>query len=838
MPLDDPTAPRPSPPADEQTERAAQPEQPLSDSPPDVEPTGRSSPAGELPETPPPGPRRTPKVRRPHHLATAAPAAAAVPVEPAVPDAAPTISIENGVAPETEPPMVGPVAPTEDEHGRDGRAEAGADAGEPGEVNLGQPFPAPGPGQAGSSRRPNSPRVQPELHGYLRLQGKHVGDRYVRVLRQQSEDFSRKGPGHLVASPETLEARGAVGRTFGRVKRFVIGAPLTTAQAAHERLTKTKALAVLSSDALSSVAYATEEILRVLLLGGLSALSLSLPIGAAIVVLLLVVGISYRQTIRAYPHGGGSYVVAKDNLGELPSLTAAAALLFGYILTVAVSIAASVAALVSAVPEVQDHRVGLGIGFIALVTVINLRGIRESGSIFAVPTYLFLFGMFAMLAIGFVRNAMGGFEAEAPPPEAEALAGTSAVSLFLVLRAFSSGSAVLTGVKAISDGVPAFQPPEWKNARATLTWTIAILAVMFSGITFLAHQYGAFPIPAEDAGYETVVSQIARNAFGGANAAYYYLQFATMAILVLAANTAYSNFPRLSHFLARDRYMPRQFTFRGDRLAFSTGIVTLGVLSALLLSAFGGETERLIPLYAVGVFTAFTLSESGMVIRWRRLKEPGWQRGFAINLIGAVATGIVVVFGVSNFTRGAWIAILLIPVIVLVFKSINRHYSQAARELAAQTPLDPNDIRHTVIVPISAVNRVCRQTVAYARSVSDNVTAVHVTDDEEEVERMRREWTALGTDVPLVIIESPYRSLVGPLLAYIDEIDEQRPDDTITVILPEYIARHWWEHLLHNQTALRLKAALLFRPGTVVTSVPYHLERPHAPGAPPLARKR
>ena len=322
------------------------------------------------------------------------------------------------------------------------------------------------------------------------------------------------------------------------------------------------------------------------------------------------------------------------------------------------------------------------------------------------------------------------------------------------------------------------------------------------------------------------------------NAAYYYIQFATTAILVLAANTAFSDYPRLSFFLARDRYLPRQFTFRGDRLAYTTGIVTLGVISAAVLAAFGGETERLIPLYAVGVFTAFTLSESGMVVRWRRLKEAGWQRGLTINLIGAVATGIVaIVFAISNFTRGAWIVMLLIPLLILLFKGIHRHYTNAATEMAAQTPLDPADIRHTVVVPVAAVNRVARQTLAYARSISDNVTAVHITDDEAEIEAMRQAWKVLGTDIPLVIIESPYRSLVGPLLSYIDEIDSQRPDDTVTIILPEFIARHWWEQLLHNQTALRIKAALLFRPGTVVTSVPYHLERAASSDTPEERRK-
>ena len=435
-----------------------------------------------------------------------------------------------------------------------------------------------------------------------------------------------------------------------------------------------------------------------------------------------------------------------------------------------------------------------------------------------------------MLAIGFVRNAVAGFPVNHPSAAGlHDVAGAGALTFFVVLRAFASGCAALTGVEAISDGVPAFQSPEWRNARTTLTWMIAILATTFAGITFLAHQYGAFPMEPHDPTYQTVVSQIARAVFGGTNAAYYYIQFATLAILILAANTAFSDFPRLAFFLARDRYLPRQFTFRGDRLAFSTGIVTLGFLAGSVLAFFGGETDRLIPLYAVGVFTSFTLSQFGMVMRWRRLKEPGWRRGMPLNAAGAVATGIVaIVVALTKFQHGAWIVIVLIPVLVLIFRAIHRHYETAAGELAAQTPLDPSEIQHTVVVPIAAVNRVARQTLAYARSIADNVTAVHVTDDEAEIERMRDAWSALGTDIPLVIIESPYRSLVGPLLSYIDEIDRQRPDDTLTIVLPELIARHWWEQVLHNQTALRIKAALLFRPGTVVTSVPYHLEQHRA----------
>lgn len=689
------------------------------------------------------------------------------------------------------------------------------------------------PGRAVRPQRRPVPRVQGDLVGKQQIQGQHLGDRYVRVIRQQSEDFERAGPGYLVATEEAIEARGSIGRTITRIKRTLIGQPLTTSAAAHERLTKLKALAVLSSDALSSVAYATEEILRVLLVAaGLAFLDVSLPIGAAIVALLIIVGTSYRQTIRAYPHGGGSYIVAKDNLGRWPALTAGAALLTDYILTVAVSIAAAVAAMISAFPELHTHRVGLGIFFIFVVTMLNLRGIRESGSIFAVPTYLFLAGIFGLLAIGFVRNAVAGFPVHEPPAEAAEIAGGGALSLFIILKAFSSGCAALTGVEAISDGVPAFKPPEWRNARTTLTWMIGILAATFGGITFLAHQYGAYAMESADPGYETVVSQIARDVFEGRNLGYYYIQFATMAILVLAANTAFSDFPRLSYFLARDRFMPRQFTFRGDRLAFTTGVVTLGVVAGIVLALENGEVEQLIPLYALGVFTSFTISQIGMFTRWRKRREPGWRSGQIINLVGAAATALVAaVVAVTKIPEGAWIIVIVIVLLVLMMRAIHRHYQTATTELQAQTPLRPEEIEHTVIVPVADINRVARQTLAYARSISQNVTAVHINDDEAAIEQMRQAWADLGTDIQLVIIESPYRALVNPLMKYIDEIDKQRPNDTITVVLPEFIARHWWEHALHNQTALRIKAALLFRPGTVVTSVPYHLERSRSGGS-------
>ena len=679
-------------------------------------------------------------------------------------------------------------------------------------------------------RKPG-PQISPDLSGKLKMQGSHPGDRYVKVIRQKRDDFQRIGPGYLVAGEETTAGRSEFSRRFNKIKRLLIGAPLTTASAAHERLTKMKALAVLSSDALSSVAYASEEILRILILAGLGAMSLSLPIGGAIVVLLLIVGFSYRQTIKAYPHGGGSYIVAKDNLGEVPALVAGSALLIDYVLTVAVSISSAVAAMVSAFPEVHNHLVVTGIAFIAIITLLNLRGIRESGSIFAVPTYVFLVGIALMLLIGFARNAAAGFPVH--EPTREALVGTSSVGIFLILRAFSSGCAALTGVEAISDGVPAFKPPEWVNARTTLTWMIGILAVTFSGITFLAHQYGAVPMAQTENGYQTVVAQIAEAVFGGRNLPFYFIQFATMLILVLAANTAYSDFPRLSYFMARDKFLPTQFTFRGDRLAYTTGIVTLGVLSATVLAIFGGETERLIPLYALGVFTSFTLSQFGMVMRWKRRKEEGWKHGMIINAIGASATAIVaVVVAITKFSHGAWIVVVLIPCLVLGLRAIHRHYMKAAEELQELTPTRTEEISNVVVVPVAAANRIAQQTLAYARSISDNVTAVHISDDEAEIETMRTDWSKMTTDVPLIIIESPYRSLVGPFLTYLDELQKQSPNSVLTVVLPEYIPRHWWEQALHNQSALRIKAALLFRPGTVVTSVPYHLESNAAPPVP------
>ncbi|MBI4491616.1 MAG: APC family permease [Chloroflexi bacterium] len=615
-----------------------------------------------------------------------------------------------------------------------------------------------------------------------------------------------------------MQPRGRVGRVLGALKQALIGEPLATERLVHERLTKVKALAVLSSDALSSSAYATEEILRVLVLAGAAALSLTLPIAFAIALLLVIVATSYRQTIKAYPQGGGSYIVTKDNLGTWPSLVAGSALLIDYVLTVAVSISAGVAAITSALPELGPYAVELAVAFIVLITLVNLRGVRESGTIFALPTYLFIGMAFLMVGLGLARLATEG------PADLSAAAGHLPVqeplTLFLVLRAFASGNAALTGTEAISDGVPAFQPPEWKNARITLTWMAGILGVLFLGISVLALQFAV--LPSEQ---ETVVSQLGRLAFGGDSVPYYVFQAATMLILVLAANTSFSDFPRLSYFLARDHFLPYQFQFRGDRLAFSTGILALGLLSGLLVVAFRADTHALIPLYAVGVFVSFTLSQASMVVRWWRRREPGWQHGLPINAVGAVTTGLVaIIIAATKFEHGAWMVIVLLPILVLMLRGINAYYVGVADQLILEPTSKPRlPSPPIVVVPVQGLDRAVARTLAFARSLSERVVAVHVTDDAAAGEALRARWESWSGDVPLVILESPYRALVPPLLAYLDALQQQDPQAPITVVLSEVVPRHFWEYLLQGQVALRLKAALFFRPNTVVVDMPYHL---------------
>jgi amino acid transporter len=606
---------------------------------------------------------------------------------------------------------------------------------------------------------------------------------------------------------------------LAQFKRLIVGRPIPSHLAHHERLSRFTGLAVLSSDPLSSVAYATEEILRVLVLVGIGTLTLATPIAFVIASILAIVVFSYRQTIHAYPSGGGAYIVAKDNLGEMPALVAAASLLIDYVLTVAVSIAAGVAALTSAFPQWQIGRVEMTLGFVIVLMLGNLRGLRESGRIFAVPTYLFVVSLLGLIGLGAWRAMSGSIHpiaTAAPiPPVGDTL------TLFLLLTAFSNGCTAMTGVEAVSNGVPAFKAPESKNAAATMVMMAVLSITMFLGITLLARAYQV--VPSEQ---ETAISQIARGVFGGRGWAYYVVQSATMMILVLAANTAYADFPRLASILARDRYLPRQLMNQGDRLAFSNGIIGLSAFASVLLVAYGGDTHSLIPLYMIGVFVSFTLSQAGMVVHWRKLKGPGWKTSAFINGLGALVTGIVlVVVTLTKSREGAWIILLLIPVHVVLFRVTRRHYDEVARQLSLEGWTNGVKHHNTVIVPMSGVHRAVVQALDYAKTLSPDVQAVYVNIDSEATSQMCAQWRKWGDGVPLVVLESPYRSLMEPLLEYIDTIDAAQPEDFVTIVLPEFVPARWWHHVFHNQRALLIKGALLFRPNVVVTSVPFHLNR-------------
>jgi amino acid transporter len=612
---------------------------------------------------------------------------------------------------------------------------------------------------------------------------------------------------------------------IGELKRLFVGRPLATDQLVHEHLSKRIALAVFASDALSSVAYATEAILIALVAAGTGALDYALPIAGGIALLLITVAFSYRQTIMAYPQGGGAYIVARENLGMIPSLVAAAPLLVSYVLTVAVSMSAAVAAIASAVEVLEPYRVELAIGLIGLVTLANLRGIKESGRLFAIPTYLFIASIFVLIGVGVFKLVTGQVVPAPPPAVPNIPAHPQPLAFFLLLHAFAAGCTALTGIEAISDGVPAFKRPESRNAALTLVAMVIILCTMFLGITLLADGYDIIPDGSEEP--ETANSQLARAVFGATSPLYYLLQIATMLILVLASNTAYADFPRLSYFLASDRFLPRQFAQRGDRLVFSNGVVALGVLSAVLVIAFGAKEQALLPLYAVGVFMSFTLSQFGMVMRGRRLALPGWWRSALVSSIGAIVTGVVLfVIAGTRFLEGAWAVIVLIPILVVILLSIHRHYMNVARQLSLADAPPPRAVRrHTVVVLISGVHRGVIPALQYGLSLApDNVTAVYVDLDVETTEKLRAKWAQWGSGIPLVVLASPYRSLLRPILEYIDEVDARYDDDVLTIILPEFIPAKWWQHLLHNQTALTIKAALLFRKGKAVLSVPYHLD--------------
>ena len=614
-----------------------------------------------------------------------------------------------------------------------------------------------------------------------------------------------------------------------QIKQLVFGRPLPSERLEHERLNKKTALAVLSSDAISSVAYATDQILIVLaVVGTAAAVRYTVPVSAVIVGLLVLVGLSYRQTIFAYPNGGGSYTVAKENLGTGPGLVAAAALLTDYIMTVAVSIAGGIAAITSAYHSLIPHTVLLCLLSIGILAIVNLRGVRESGAAFSIPTYVFVLMMVALIAYGGYRAFLGHEPAvpvgvlridQVSVQQHGLLAAPTEFALaYLLIRAFAEGCAAMTGTEAISNGVMAFKQPAQKNAATTLGWMVAILAVFFLGTSFLARHYMVMPTTTD-----TVLSQLADHVFGR-GPLYYIFQYSTFAILVLAANTAFADFPRLSGILATDGYMPRQLAARGDRLAFSNGIIALGLISAVILALFHGQTNALIPLYAVGVFICFTLSQAGMVVHWLRTNDPGWRWKATLNGVGALATGIVSILQiVTKFIEGAWIVVLIIPLIIVLLRKIHRHYVQFASEIrfTGQSPITP--LHHTVVVPVNGITKASAGALVYATTISDEVVAVYVEVDERVTARMRADWDEWDIGVPLVVIPSPYRSVLRPLVEYVESLRMVTPGELVTVVVPEIVPKKWWEHLLHNKTALYIRTAFLFKPNVVVTTVPFLL---------------
>jgi len=621
---------------------------------------------------------------------------------------------------------------------------------------------------------------------------------------------------------------------------FLLGHPLQTANAVHETITKKVGLAVFASDALSSNAYATQEILVILGAAGTTAFGYVFPISMVIVALLAIVVISYVQVIHAYPDGGGAYIVAYDNFGRLPALVAAAALLTDYILTVSVSVSSGIAQVISAYPELLDYRIPIAVACVGFITLINLRGVRESGALFAIPSYFFIVVMFLTIGTGLFRIITGSLGTVIDPPELEHFGETvPAVTAFLLLHAFSSGTAALTGVEAISNGTTAFKEPRSRNAGITLIWMAFILGALFLGISFIARAVHAVPSEAE-----TVISQLARTVFGGQGFIYLLIIIGTTVILILAANTAYAGFPRLSAMLASDGFLPRQLTFRGSRLVYSYGIVSLGVLASVLIIAFQASVSRLIPLYAIGVFLSFTLAQFGMARRWRRsgtlkgkeidtssehalVYDRRWKLKMLSNGFGAICTGIVMlVFAVTKFKDGAWIVLLLTPVLVSIFLWIKRHYSNLASRLSLDKYGEPPpySMRHRVLVPISNVHRGALAALRYARMLSDDVTAVHISLEPEDTEKVRKKWEKWGRGTRLVIVDSPYRLFLEPLLNYINDIlSHRQPNEAITIVVPHFIPEQKVHNALHMQTAEMLRRELLSTTGVVITEVPYQI---------------
>lgn len=640
-------------------------------------------------------------------------------------------------------------------------------------------------------------------------------------------------------SGTTVLHRGTQFKPKASWRTWLIGRPLPTADAPHQTIGIMIGLAVFASDALSSSAYGTQEMLVILAALGSGAYQYVFPLSLAIIVLLAIVVVSYEQTIHAYPNGGGSYIVSRDNLGELPAKIAAAALLTDYILTVAVSISSGVANLVSAVPALLDYRVWLAISMVVFIMLVNLRGVKESGNAIAIPTYFFIVATLVALGVGLFKYISGSLGTVVDPPLLETVHVTQGAIAFLLLRAFSSGTSALTGVEAVSNGIPAFKEPRSKNAGITLIIMSIILAAMTLGIAFLTSQIHA--IPSEE---ETVISQIVRTAYGNRGLLYLATVVSTMIILILAANTSFAGFPRLSAIVALDGFLPRQLAYRGSRLVYSNGIVLLAIIAAVLILAFNASVTRLIPLYAIGVFLSFTLSQLGMARRWKKIGslkagaelkergstlryEKGWQFKMTINGIGAILTGIVMlVFAVTKFAQGAWLVIIIIPLLVILFSGIRRHYSNLASDLSLENQGTPPQVsRQRVILPLSGVHRGTLAALRYARTLSDDITAVHVSIDPEETARLQQKWETWGDGHRLVILESQYRTFVEPLLEYIDEIDNlKQPKEVITIVVPEFVPRHWWSNMLHTKTAATLSAALHFRKDIIITNVPYQVD--------------
>lgn len=625
------------------------------------------------------------------------------------------------------------------------------------------------------------------------------------------------------------------------VSTWLIGRPLSTADAPHQTIGKLIGLAVFSSDALSSVAYSTQEMLVILAFAGMAAFHLSIPIALAIVGLLLILTLSYEQTIHAYPGGGGAYIVARDNLGEFPALIAAAALLTDYTLTVAVSISSSVAQIVSAFPGLFDFRVYLAIGMIIIVMLVNLRGVKEAGTAFAIPTFFFVGLMYVMLVVGLIRWALGSLGMVNMPPMdmVNEIASPAAVGIFLILRAFSSGSSALTGVEAISNGITAFKEPRSRNAGITLIWMSVILGSLLLGITVLANQIGAMPSEAE-----TVISQLGRTIFGSRGLMYLLVISATTVILMMAANTAFAGFPRLSALTAQDGFLPRQLTYRGSRLVYSNGIVSLAIAASLLVIVFQASVNKLIPLYAIGVFTSFTLSQAGMARRWWKsgrmtpgvtVKERGsileyekdWLFKMVVNSLGSVVTAVVMmIFAITKFVDGAYIVIILTPILVAIFWAIHRHYQKLAGKLSLEDfGAPPRISRNRVILAISGVHRGTLNALRYARTLSDDITAVHVSIDDEETAKIQEKWEMWGDGLRLQILESPYRLFIEPLLEYIDDIYAQRqPHEILSIVVPHFVANEPLAGVLHANTAETLRKVLLGRKDIVITEVPYQVD--------------